>query len=222
MTHFIKAQQSNQATLPKSATLWWATIQIYEFVGAIKKSDLLILSMSKPLLSSEEEVRFHYRWLWATMWLLGIELRSSGRAVSALNHWAISIAHRSHSYSNYYTMQFICKEWGMWQAVVAHNFNLSNWEAEAGVFLSSRPCWSTEWVPGQPRLYRETLSQKIKQTNKQKTNKQTNKRFYLFYIHDEYTVAVYRGHWIPLQMAVSHHVVAGNWTQDLWKSNQCS
>jgi hypothetical protein len=31
-----------------------------------------------------------------------------------------------------------------------------------------------------------------------------------------------RGHQIPLQMAVSHHVVAGNWTQDLWKSSQCS
>jgi hypothetical protein len=26
----------------------------------------------------------------------------------------------------------------------------------------------------------------------------------------------------PLQMVVSHHVVAGNWTQDLWKSSQCS
>jgi hypothetical protein len=30
----------------------------------------------------------------------------------------------------------------------------------------------------------------------------------------EYTVAVFRhtrrGHWIPLQMVVSHHVVAGN------------
>jgi hypothetical protein len=23
-------------------------------------------------------------------------------------------------------------------------------------------------------------------------------------------------------MVVSHHVFAGNWTQDLWKSNQCS
>ena len=34
----------------------------------------------------------HYRWLWATMWLLGIELRTSGRAVSALNRWAISPA----------------------------------------------------------------------------------------------------------------------------------
>ena len=31
---------------------------------------------------SEEDVRSHYRWLWATMWFLGIELRTSGRAVS--------------------------------------------------------------------------------------------------------------------------------------------
>jgi hypothetical protein len=34
------------------------------------------------------------------------------------------------------------------QAVVAHAFNPSTWEAEAGGFLSSRPAWSTEWVPG--------------------------------------------------------------------------
>jgi hypothetical protein len=31
-------------------------------------------------------------WLWATKWLLGIELRTFGRAVSALNCWAISPA----------------------------------------------------------------------------------------------------------------------------------
>jgi hypothetical protein len=42
-------------------------------------------------------------------------------------------------------------------------------EAEAGRFLSSRPAWSTKWVPGQPGLYRETLYQKTKQ------NKQTKK-----------------------------------------------
>ena len=36
--------------------------------------------------------RPHYRWLWATMWLLGIELRTSGRAGTALNLWAISPA----------------------------------------------------------------------------------------------------------------------------------
>jgi major histocompatibility complex class I len=30
------------------------------------------------------------------------------------------------------------------QAVVAHAFNPSTWEAEEGGFLSSRPAWSTE------------------------------------------------------------------------------
>jgi hypothetical protein len=39
-----------------------------------------------------------------------------------------------------------------------HAFNPSTREAEAGGFLSSRPAWSTKWVPGQPGLYRETLS----------------------------------------------------------------
>jgi hypothetical protein len=57
--------------------------------------------------------------------------------------------------------------------MVAHTFNPSTWEAEAGRFLSSRPAWSTKWFPGQPGLHRETLSRKNK---KQKTNKQTNKK----------------------------------------------
>jgi hypothetical protein len=30
------------------------------------------------------------------------------------------------------------------RAVVAHTFNLSTWEAEAGGFLSSRSAWSTK------------------------------------------------------------------------------
>jgi hypothetical protein len=30
------------------------------------------------------------------------------------------------------------------QVVVAHTFNPSTWEAEAGRFLSSRPVWSTK------------------------------------------------------------------------------
>jgi hypothetical protein len=33
--------------------------------------------------------------------------------------------------------------------------------------MSSRPAWSTEQVPGQPGLLRETLSRKTNQTNKQ-------------------------------------------------------
>jgi hypothetical protein len=63
--------------------------------------------------------------------------------------------------------------------MVAHAFNPSTREAEAGGFLSSRPAWSTKWVPGQPGLHREglyretlTLSRKIK-----KTNNNNNKKF---------------------------------------------
>jgi hypothetical protein len=52
------------------------------------------------------------------------------------------------------------------RAVVLHAFNPSTWEAEAGGFLT-RSAWSTELVPGQPRLHRETLSQK----NNKKKNK---------------------------------------------------
>jgi hypothetical protein len=37
-------------------------------------------------------IRSYCRWLWVTMWLLGIELRTSGRATGALNLWAISPA----------------------------------------------------------------------------------------------------------------------------------
>jgi len=44
----------------------------------------------------EEDSGSHYRWLWATMWLLGIELRTSGRGVSALNRWAISLSSPHH------------------------------------------------------------------------------------------------------------------------------
>jgi hypothetical protein len=50
--------------------------------------------------------------------------------------------------------------------VGAHTFNPSTWEAKAGKFLCLRPAWSTEWVLGQPGLYRETLSQKKKKKKK--------------------------------------------------------
>jgi hypothetical protein len=71
--------------------------------------------------------------------------------------------------------------------VVAHTFNPSTWEAEAGGFLSSRPAWSTEFQDSQG--YRETLSQKTK--TKQKTRnlfsiKRKNglKRFYMYECFD--------------------------------------
>ena len=58
--------------------------------------------------------------------------------------------------------------------MVAHAFNPSTLEAEAGGFLSSRPAWSTEYVPGQAGLHRETLSRKTK--NKTKQNKKVKDR----------------------------------------------
>jgi hypothetical protein len=42
--------------------------------------------------SPEEGIRSPNRWLWVTMWLLEIELRTCGRAVSALIHWDNSAA----------------------------------------------------------------------------------------------------------------------------------
>jgi hypothetical protein len=55
--------------------------------------------------------------------------------------------------------------------VVAHTFNTSTWEAKAGGFLSSRPAWSTEWVPGQPGLHRGEKQNKTKPKPKTKKNK---------------------------------------------------
>jgi hypothetical protein len=50
--------------------------------------------------------------------------------------------------SNYKEKRFIVlliiQDISVHQAVVAHAFNPSTWEAEAGRFLSSRPVWSTE------------------------------------------------------------------------------
>jgi hypothetical protein len=59
---------------------------------------------------------------------------------------------------------------------VAHTFNPSTRETEAGRFLSLRPAWSTEWVPGQPELYRETLSQKTKKRKRKKKMSQLQPR----------------------------------------------
>jgi hypothetical protein len=47
-----------------------------------------------------------------------------------------------------------------------HTFNPSTREAEAGRFLSSRPAWSTEWVPGQPGIHRETMCWEKKQSSR--------------------------------------------------------
>jgi len=59
--------------------------------------------------------------------------------------------------------KWISKNIYLWQTLGPHTFNLSNWEAEAGRFLSLRPTWSTEQIPQDPELHRKTLSLKTEQ-----------------------------------------------------------
>jgi hypothetical protein len=56
---------------------------------------------------------------------------------------------------------------------VAHAFNPSTWEAEAGGFPSSRPAWSTEFQDSQGYTEKPCLKNKNKnkQTKKQMPNK---------------------------------------------------
>ena len=58
-------------------------------------------------------------------------------------------------------------------AVVVYAFNPSTGKAKVARFLS--PAWSTEWIPGQPGLHRETLSRKNKNKNKTKQTKKQKK-----------------------------------------------
>jgi hypothetical protein len=50
--------------------------------------------------------------------------------------------------------------------VVAHAFNPSTQEAEAGEFLSSRPAWSTDWTAR--AIQRNPVSKKPKPKKKKK------------------------------------------------------
>jgi hypothetical protein len=74
--------------------------------------------------------------------------------------------------------------------MVAHAFNPSTWETKAGRFLSSRPALSTEWVPGQPGLHRETLSWKIKEKEREKNKKAIRYRESIWKIQLPFSVKV--------------------------------
>ena len=91
----------------------------------------------------EEGIRSYYRWLWATTWLLGFELRTSGRTVNALTHWAISPAPKFlllNVYGNYaYVNVWRRGHWILWSwryVVVSHQvgagkLNLGLWKSSA-------------------------------------------------------------------------------------------
>jgi hypothetical protein len=59
-------------------------------------------------------------------------------------------------------------------AMVAHAFNLSTQEAEAGKSLNWRIAWFPQLVPGQSGLHRRIMSQK--QTIAKKKRKEKNER----------------------------------------------
>jgi hypothetical protein len=86
--------------------------QVEENLRASDRVDILILFLKKDLciylhyrsLQTHQKRAFpnrsrsHYRWLGATLCLLGVELRTSGKAVSALNRQAISLAQRGYTF----------------------------------------------------------------------------------------------------------------------------
>jgi hypothetical protein len=51
--------------------------------------------------------------------------------------------------------------------VVAHAFNPSTWEAEAGEFLSLRPAWSTEFQERQDYTEKPCLKKKRKEKGRE-------------------------------------------------------
>jgi hypothetical protein len=68
---------------------------------SIWPKELLLYVSTLSSDTPEEGVRSHYRWLWATVWLLGFELRTYRRAVNALTHlaspiWNYKIIRRKH------------------------------------------------------------------------------------------------------------------------------
>jgi hypothetical protein len=87
------------------------------------------------------------------------------------------LKHQNEAFDISPSFSFTLIKTNKWPGVVAHAFDPSTREAEAGGFLSSRPAWSTKWAPGQPGLHRETLSRK---NQKKKKKKLTNVEFQEF------------------------------------------
>ena len=66
----------------------WTVSPVPELEKKKKKPHVYEYAIFTYTCIPEMGIRPNYRWL--SMWLLGIELRTLGRAASALNHWAIS------------------------------------------------------------------------------------------------------------------------------------
>jgi hypothetical protein len=111
-THFVDQAGLELRNLPASAS-WVLRLKVCATTPGCEDLFIYFVHMlTPPLLSSgtpEEGTTPHYRWLWATMWLLRIKFRISGKAVRTLNHWAISPAPLSHLFSPLvFVVLFLC------------------------------------------------------------------------------------------------------------------
>lgn len=103
----------------------------YHFMSVLHKMYVCAWCPQKP----EESVispgtNWSFRWLWVTLWTLGIKPETSGGAASVLKHWATAPAPRTHP-----LMSFVFPQWLLrvdllcqinkelsWQAEVARGF----------------------------------------------------------------------------------------------------
>ena len=81
--------------------------------------------------------------------------------------------------------------------MVAHTFNPSTQEVEEGGYLCPKPPLSTDRVPEQPVIHRETLSQKPKQNK-------TKKKFQSIFISN---YSVFDGRHKSIIMIITTHVI---------------
>jgi hypothetical protein len=98
---------------------------------------------------------------------------------------------------------------------------------QQGHFYSNKAIIPNNDIPYEPRIHTHELWMPFLfiPTHFSKYTSLFFLRFiYLLYVSTLYTVAVFkhsrRGSQISLKMVVSHHVVAGIWTPDLWKSSR--
>ena len=106
-------------------------------------------------------------------------------------NWTVQAYTKSWTIQAYILHFLVFSQWSFLLGMVAHAFNPSTRESEADGFLSSRPAWSPKWVPGQPRLYRETLSQKQKQNKKQQIKTKQQQKQWSFLITPNNTFLKY-------------------------------
>jgi len=88
-----------------------------------------------------------YRWLWATMWVLGLKPRLSGRATSAPNHWPNSLVLKLY-FIYLFVLLFILQVWlgGSW-SVCGHACVVKIMcRSEDGLQESVSSFY--QWVPG--------------------------------------------------------------------------